>query len=43
MIGTTAKSIAEDQPTMNFGWLTPGVTDDEARRVILHELAMRSG
>ena len=32
-----AKNIPKNQPTMNFGWLTPDVTDEEARRVILHE------
>jgi serralysin len=43
VIGTTAKSIPKDQPTMNFGWLTPGVSDDEARRVILHEFGHALG
>jgi hypothetical protein len=28
---------------MNFGWLTPGVSDDEARRVILHEFGHALG
>jgi hypothetical protein len=43
VIGTTAKNLPKDQPTMNFGWLTPGVTDDEARRVILHEFGHALG
>jgi serralysin len=43
VIGTTAKSIPKNQPTMNFGWLTPGVSDDEARRVILHEFGHALG
>jgi hypothetical protein len=43
VIGTTAKNIPKDQPTMNFGWLTPGVSDDEARRVILHEFGHALG
>jgi len=43
VIGTTAKGISKDQPTMNFGWLTPGVSDDEARRVILHEFGHALG
>jgi serralysin len=44
VIGTTAKSIMpKTQPTMNFGWLTPGVTDEEARRVILHEFGHALG
>jgi len=28
---------------MNFGWLDPGVSDDEARRVILHEFGHALG
>ena len=43
VIGTTAKSVPKNQPTMNFGWLTPGVSDDEARRVILHEFGHALG
>jgi serralysin len=43
VIGTTAKNVPKNQPTMNFGWLTPGVTDDEARRVILHEVGHALG
>jgi len=43
VIGTTAKNLPKDRPTMNFGWLTPGVTDDEARRVILHEFGHALG
>jgi serralysin len=43
VIGTTCRSIPKDQPTMNFGWLTPGVSDDEARRVILHEFGHALG
>jgi serralysin len=37
VIGTSCKNVPKNQPTMNFGWLTPGVTDAEAQRVILHE------
>lgn len=43
VIGTTCKSVAKGQPTMNFGWLTPGVTDEEARRVVLHEFGHALG
>jgi hypothetical protein len=43
VIGTTAKNIPKDEPTMNFGWLTPDVTEDEARRVILHEFGHALG
>ncbi len=43
VIGTTCKNIARDRATMNFGWLTPGVTDEEARRVIVHEFGHALG
>jgi serralysin len=43
VVGTTCKNIAKDQPTMNFGWLTPDVADSEARRVILHEFGHAIG
>jgi serralysin len=43
VIGTTAKNIPKNQPTMNFGWLTPDVSDEEARRVILHEFGHALG
>ena len=43
VIGTTCTSVPKDQPTMNFGWLTPGVADDEARRVIVHEFGHAIG
>jgi serralysin len=43
VIGTTAKNIPKNQPTMNFGWLTAGVSEDEARRVILHEFGHALG
>lgn len=43
VIGTTCRSVPKDQPTMNFGWLTPTVTDQEARRVILHEFGHALG
>jgi astacin (peptidase family M12A) len=43
VIGTTCKTVPKDQPTMNFGWLTPGVDETEARRVILHEFGHAIG
>lgn len=43
VIGTTCRNVPKDQPTMNFGWLTPGVTDAEAQRVILHEFGHALG
>jgi serralysin len=43
VIGTTCKHIPAGRATMNFGWLTPNVSDDEARRVILHEFGHALG
>lgn len=43
VIGTTCKRVPQGQPTMNFGWLNPGVSDEEARRVILHEFGHALG
>ncbi len=35
--GTDALAIESGQPTMNFGWLNPGTSDQEYRRVVLHQ------
>jgi hypothetical protein len=43
VIGTTARNVPKTRPTMNFGWLRPGVSDQEARRVILHEFGHALG
>lgn len=43
VIGTTCRSIAAPEPTMNFGWLNPGISDSEARQVILHEFGHALG
>lgn len=43
VIGTTCKHVPANQATMNFGWLTPDVGEDEARRVILHEFGHALG
>lgn len=43
VIGTSCKNVPKAQPTMNFGWLRPGVTDAEAQRVILHEFGHALG
>ena len=38
VLGTTCRKVKpKEQPTMNYGWLTPTSTDDELRRVVLHE------
>ena len=38
-LGTDAldPAIAPDEPTMNYGWLTPATANDELQRVVLHE------
>ncbi|MCC7597730.1 hypothetical protein IGS61_09550 [Janthinobacterium sp. FW305-129] len=36
-MGTMCRSIPEPKPTMNFGWLTTGSSDEEVRSVVLHE------
>ena len=43
VIGTTCRNVPKNQPTMNFGWLTPTVTAAEAKRVILHEFGHALG
>lgn len=43
VIGTTCLKVPKGKATMNFGWLTPGVTEAEARRVILHEFGHALG
>lgn len=42
-LGTMCKRIPEPQPTMNYGWLTPGSSEDELRRVVLHEFGHALG
>jgi len=42
-LGTVCRQIPVDQPTMNYGWLTPASTDDELRRVVLHEFGHALG
>jgi hypothetical protein len=42
-LGTVCRSIPEPQPTMNYGWLTPDSSDDELRRVVLHEFGHALG
>lgn len=36
-VGTDCRKIASANPTMNFGWFDAYTTDDEIRRVTLHE------
>ncbi len=42
-IGTDCLSIPQDQPTMNYGWLTATTEDDEYSRVVLHEFGHALG
>jgi pre-peptidase len=42
-IGTDVLSILKDEPTMNFGWLTPEVEDEEYSRVVTHEFGHTLG
>ena len=42
-IGTDALVIAPNEPTMNYGWLTPNSTDAEYSRVVLHEFGHALG
>jgi len=44
VIGTTCKQMTDEtEPTMNFGWLLPESSDDEIRRVVLHEFGHALG
>ena len=42
-LGTMCRQIPKTEPTMNYGWLTPQSTDDELRRVVLHEFGHALG
>ena len=43
-IGTDALSIEDpNEPTMNYGWLTPNTSNDETSRVVLHEFGHALG
>jgi hypothetical protein len=42
-IGTSCRSVPKNQPSMNYGWLTPASTDEELRRVVLHEFGHALG
>jgi hypothetical protein len=41
--GTDILTIPKDQPTMNFGWLTPDVDAEEYSRVVTHEFGHSLG
>jgi serralysin len=42
-LGTDALGIAKNQPTMNYGWLTPTSSDDDYSSVVLHEFGHALG
>lgn len=42
-IGTDALAIPANEPTMNFGWLTPDDEDEEYNRVVVHEFGHALG
>jgi hypothetical protein len=43
VLGTTCRNVQKGKPTMNFGWLDQDSTDDEVRRVVLHEFGHALG
>jgi serralysin len=42
-LGTQCQDIPDDEPTMNYGWLTADSSDDEVQRVVLHEFGHALG
>jgi hypothetical protein len=42
-LGTQSADIPDDEPTMNYGWLTPESDDAELTRVVLHEFGHALG
>jgi hypothetical protein len=42
-LGTYCRKVPADQPTMNYGWLSPQSTEDEVARVVLHEFGHALG
>jgi hypothetical protein len=42
-IGTSCRSVPHNRPSMNYGWLTPTSSDQELRRVVLHEFGHALG
>jgi hypothetical protein len=42
-IGTFAKQVAREKPTMNLGWMTLKLPEAEARSVVLHEFGHALG
>ena len=42
-LGTMCQQIPLNEPTMNYGWLTPESDDEELRRVVSHEFGHALG
>lgn len=42
-LGTVCRQIEAPRPTMNYGWLSDTSTDEELRRVVLHEFGHALG
>lgn len=42
-LGTDALTVPQDEPTMNYGWLTPDSPDEEYSRVVIHEFGHALG
>ncbi|MBC7987851.1 MAG: hypothetical protein H7X93_14460 [Sphingomonadaceae bacterium] len=42
-VGTQATRIAREKPTMNLGWMTVELPEDQARSVVLHEFGHAIG
>ncbi len=42
-VGTEILAVDKSAPTMNFGWLTPKLEDEEYSRVVLHEFGHTLG
>ena len=43
LLGTYCKQIPKEEATMNYGWLTPTSSEDELRRVVLHQFGHALG
>jgi serralysin len=42
-VGTECRFVKKSDPTMNYGWLDENSTDEELRRVVLHEFGHALG
>ncbi|KAI9054030.1 hypothetical protein LZ554_001203 [Drepanopeziza brunnea f. sp. 'monogermtubi'] len=42
-VGTVCKTVAQDQPTMNYGWFDDTTSDEQFSRVVIHEFGHAIG